>query len=352
MNQNRLPAAISISVALHAAALGFFLYSLNAARKSQPKIISNVDLLIQVNQPRSLPANIPRAAPTTWNFLKLALPALPSALPKAMSVKMPETPRPLMAAAPKLQDRGLRKPENQMKPLDLNTHRALEAKNVEEHLSTSHGIASLAQLPRLEDVGERRIANLPQALKIDDQRRRARAMQVLAAEEDLTQHENLASQAPAPLNEAASPRLERRSSFANPLPQAGGISLAPQPQEAPAPSLGALPLPDSSSRKAALAGRKKSLQIEGPLANRKVLSYVAPAFPRWASEAGILEASVAIKFWVSQDGAVQSDMSIERTSGYGRLDRLAIRSLAKWKFAPIDTNERQWGIITFRFILE
>ena len=53
-----------------------------------------------------------------------------------------------------------------------------------------------------------------------------------------------------------------------------------------------------------------------------------------------------------RDGAVMPDMRVEHTSGYGRLDRLAMDSLRNWKFEPIAAQERQWGIITFRFLLE
>src|SRR5206468_105908 len=97
---------------------------------------------------------------------------------------------------------------------------------------------------------------------------------------------------------------------------------------------------------------KKGVEIEGPLADRKVLNYEIPEFPSWAKEQGILEASVAIRFWVNKDGEVLPNMRVEHTSGYGRLDRLAMDALSKWKFAPLLSEERQWGVITFRFLLE
>jgi TonB family protein len=47
-------------------------------------------------------------------------------------------------------------------------------------------------------------------------------------------------------------------------------------------------------------------------------------------------------------------MRVERTSGYGRLDRLAMDHLKKWRFDPLrlDDPRTEWGVITFRFILE
>ena len=45
-------------------------------------------------------------------------------------------------------------------------------------------------------------------------------------------------------------------------------------------------------------------------------------------------------------------MRVERTSGYGRLDRLSMDCLRNWRFIPIGSDEKQWGVITFRFLLE
>ena len=64
------------------------------------------------------------------------------------------------------------------------------------------------------------------------------------------------------------------------------------------------------------------------------------------------EAEVRIKFYVSPAGDVLPDLRVETTSGYGRLDRLALDSLKTWTFEPIGGAGRQWGIITFRFVLE
>jgi len=49
---------------------------------------------------------------------------------------------------------------------------------------------------------------------------------------------------------------------------------------------------------------------------------------------------------------MEEDMRVERTSGYGRLDRLCMDSLRNWTFAPAPGSGAQWGVITFRFILE
>ena len=106
-------------------------------------------------------------------------------------------------------------------------------------------------------------------------------------------------------------------------------------------------------REAAAPEQKKGVEIEGPLADRKVLHYEVPEFPDWARKQGVIEASVAIRFWVNKEGSVLGDtLRVEHTSGYGRLDRLTMDSLKKWKFLPLMSDERQWGVITFRFIME
>ncbi len=94
------------------------------------------------------------------------------------------------------------------------------------------------------------------------------------------------------------------------------------------------------------------MQIEGPLADRKIASYVVPTFPNWARDQGILEADVGIRFTVDEDGNVMPGMRIENSSGYGRLDKLAMEALKNWSFAPKPGAGVQWGVITFKFVLE
>ncbi|TPW19139.1 MAG: hypothetical protein FD126_2989, partial [Elusimicrobia bacterium] len=99
--------------------------------------------------------------------------------------------------------------------------------------------------------------------------------------------------------------------------------------------------------------KKNAVEIEGPLSNRRVVARSLPQFPDWAREMGLVEAEVAIKFYVTPEGAVVGDsLRVERTSGYGRLDRLAMDHLKVWKFQPKAISGNEWGVITFRFLLE
>ena len=74
---------------------------------------------------------------------------------------------------------------------------------------------------------------------------------------------------------------------------------------------------------------------------------------QWAKEQGVVESAVSIRFTVDPAGKVLETMRVERTSGFGRMDRLAMEHLKLWRFAPVSASEgNQWGIITFRFLLE
>ena len=127
-----------------------------------------------------------------------------------------------------------------------------------------------------------------------------------------------------------------------------------RPQGLMAPKLDKIvSAPKPAHRQTAQAAvEKKGVQIEGPLADRKVVASAMPAFPAWARDQGILQADVSIRFTVDEDGNVMPGMRVENSSGYGRLDKLAMESLQNWRFAPNPGAGAQWGVITFKFVLE
>lgn len=97
---------------------------------------------------------------------------------------------------------------------------------------------------------------------------------------------------------------------------------------------------------------KKSVEIMGPVVGRKILTSYLPVYPDWA-RAEHIEADVVIKFYVSPEGKIREKLYLERTSGYSKLDRLAMEAIKKWIFEPLETNGGdQWGIITFRYLLK
>jgi TonB family protein len=161
--------------------------------------------------------------------------------------------------------------------------------------------------------------------------------------------------AAAKLEEAEAPAPVSTRKGLSVLPDA--LELKPRPEAAIAPKFEKIVTvaPKLERRQAAAAtegGPKKGVEIEGPLKDRKVVSAVIPKFPDWARTQGMMEAEVAIRFNVDAEGNVMPGMRVERTSGYGRLDRLCTESLRSWTFVPAPGSGAQWGIITFRFILE
>lgn len=356
MSAARLPSAFMASAGLHAAALGLFFYASRAAHREAPRVISNVDLLIQVKKPLQVPQAVQeKAKQTTFDFLKLALPSIPKpAAPKLVDVKLPEARKPLMPETPeKIVEKQRQFEAPKLDGLDLSRRDAAMAR-IEAKASTRR-TAALAEAPKLEEVGRRKVRDLPAALALEESRREAVALKALQPAL-VADKRRQAVIAPA-LQEAASPppaaglssKLSRLlpQELARPLPQEGRTS----PATLARPALEQKP----AARKAqALLGeeRKKGVELEGPIADRKVAAYEMPDFPAWAREQGVLEASVAIRFWVSPQGEVLPDMRVERTSGYGRLDRHAMEALKKWRFAPVSSQEKQWGVITFRFVLE
>lgn len=354
----RLPGSVVASIALHAAALGLWLYTMQQAAKHHVTIVNNVEF-IKVNKQLPTPSrNLAKQqqANTTFDFLKMALPSIPKvAAPKLAPVELPKTVRQMQVQTPKLQDKG-RLDTGPKLDMDLTRDHSLDAAKIEAKIPTRR-VNALANMPRLEEVGRRRVANLPAAIAMEERRQEAMGLQGADALAKATRDRRGSSVAAAPaLTEAAPPggsssRFSQK--IASLLPEQA-IDTKPAVMNAPAIKEPVAP-PAASHRKAAqLDGgdSKKGVEIEGPLADRKVLAYEIPEFPAWAKEQGVLEANVSIRFWVNKDGDVLPNMRVEHTSGYGRLDRLAMDALAKWKFAPLLSQEKQWGVITFRFLLE
>ena len=351
----RLPASVVTSVAMHAAAAGLYLYTAGAAHKQTQHIVTGVDLLIQTRKVLPAPAQAsPKAAtpPSTWNFLKMALPEAPRmAVPVPVAAKLPELKKLKLADATKLEERR-RLEVPKLAGMDLG-ERKIDMAKIEQRLE-SRQAAKLAELPRLEEVGQRQARNLPQRLALEEERRQTTLQTIQAAEPAATRR---AAQAQAPtLREASPPEASRLSQKIAAFLPAPAAEERARPMAAPMDDFLKKKVEGTAMKKreaAAAPEQKKGVEIEGPLADRKVLHYEVPEFPDWARKQGVIEASVAIRFWVNKEGSVLGDtLRVEHTSGYGRLDRLTMDSLKKLKFLPLMSDERQWGVITFRFIME
>jgi len=88
-------------------------------------------------------------------------------------------------------------------------------------------------------------------------------------------------------------------------------------------------------------------RIKGPLGRRRIERQVEPDYPGWAERQGI-KGRVEVKCWVLPSGEV-SEVEVWRTSGWPGLDECASRALMKWRFERIKEEEKQWGIVTFKF---
>ena len=351
MTQARVPASVMISLAVHAGFLVLFMGLVKEGPKQAAQIIEGVDLLIAPSRP----APVAKPVLSTMDFLKLALPAAPSRRAELAAVDLKiEKRKTILAEAPKLEE-STRKLVPQLEALDLSRSRVSAAKVDVEPMSRRRAAETLASLPKLEEVGRRRVKNLPEDLVLEEKRREATAIVGGALDAPRPTSRRQVMAAATALTEAEAPlaRPSTRKGFSV-LPEQ--LEMRPRAEATMSPKFEKIEAaPKLERRQAAAAtedGPKKGIEIEGPLKDRKVAGADIPKFPDWAKKQGMMEAEVAIRFNVDAEGFVMPGMRVERTSGYGRLDRLCMDSLRNWTFVPAPGSGAQWGVITFRFILE
>jgi TonB family protein len=115
------------------------------------------------------------------------------------------------------------------------------------------------------------------------------------------------------------------------------VEAAPEPAE-----------PSESTARRTLAGAS----LSGPVADRPLVSYSTPVYPKWAKREGV-EGAVTIYFVVLPDGQVKKNAVVEKTSGFEDFDSNAVDALLSWRFEPLGANRigEQWGRITFHYRL-
>lgn len=361
MMEARLPATVTFSLALHLGAGLAWLQLTKVGPKTAGRVIGDVDLLIKVRTPSPVQAPRPVAKatpPSTWNFLKMALPTVPKvAAPLELKT---ETQKKLLIDVPeKLDaDKGRLDKLAQLEPLDLSKKRSASSALDVGKLEAANRRVLPADMPKLEEVGTRKAPPKVIAMAALEEERQGKlqpqglsAMPELKERRPVPRAEPLlpSEQAPPPKRSALGKVADMLTNDAQPPP----LQAAPAPMERPKPKLDALKqaLPRRQEG-GALVEKKKAMEIEGPLASRRLVYYELPTFPDWLAAQGVGEAEVRIKFFVNPAGDVLPDLRVETTSGYGRLDRLAMDSLRRWRFEPFEGQARQWGIITFRFLLE
>lgn len=357
-NPKTVTCSIVASASFHALLFFLYFYFVLLRPETRNVVLSNVDLIMQEKE-----AQVKAPANKTFNFLKLALPVIPKiAAPEMpripqLDIKTPDRRRPAFDLPKALNERSGRVSAAQKLEMDAGRRMDGGIKDAGLDIKAERSAQAMAPRIELEEVGFKKAPAMPQGLKFEDAGPvvRPQTMQELnlavdnarrsaAAPRALSERQgSVASARPAPAIAGAPQRLtEARSA---------GVQLAARPQ--PAISAGTLSLRHNEALRAADAPAQQRLEITGPLSKRKVLKYYAPAFPDWARDRGILEAAVAVKFFVDNSGRVLENAVIDRTSGYGALDRLAVDAIKRWAFEPIaGPVSKQWGIITFRFLSE
>ncbi len=353
---------LAASIAFHALFLLVYVYFTLIRPETRNIVLNNVDLILQDKE-----AAVRKEQNKTLNFLKLALPQMPKVIapeiPKMptlapMDIKAPEHTRKALDLPQKLAERDgrLTAPDK----LEMDAGRKLEAgpKDAGLEMRSGRGAQALAPRIELEEVGMKKAPAMPQGLKFEGSGPVVRpqnmqelnlavdtARRAVTGPQGLSERQGtIAAARPTNIIAAAPQRLTEA--------RAAGVQLAARPQ--PAMSAETLSLRRGNEvLRQARPEAPPSLEITGPLSKRKVLKFYAPSFPDWARERGVLEAAVSVKFFVDNSGRVLDNAVVDKTSGYGALDRLALDAIKRWAFEAIGgAASTQWGIITFRFVAE
>ena len=347
------------AVLFHVLLLFFYINFILIGPKTRNVVINNVDLLLQDKT-----ARIPKPAGNkTLDFLKLALPKLPKIeIPVArlptIDIKAPEKAPKKNFELPKLNERVGRVQAQER--LDMDTaKRAATAMNANLDIKADHNAVALAPRIELEEVGMKKAPAMPENLKFDESAHSVtpqtmqelsiavgRAKQGSAQPQGLTERKG---EVESVLSSRIAPAMPERLAEAQGAPQEEDVTQGLRSK--PVISVAGLSGLKGSSVKQ--AEEPKKVEIEGPLSKRRVRKFYVPDFPSWARDRGLLEASVSVKFYVDTTGRVLDATSIEKTSGYGALDRLAVDAIKQWQFESLaGAPSRQWGIITFRFVTD
>ena len=360
MMQLRLPSTMAASMVLHVGALlGYVRMEQLAPKPMRDVKISGVDIITHVHTqlPHQAPVVKPRQAISKLDIFKMALPAIPK-VAAPLDLKPIEAPKPkLMDLAEKLEDKGRLKTAAKIEALDLGRKLAPMAQLDASRLEASAHHAIPTDAPKLEEVGMRRASKKViemAALQERETQLKPQGLDALEMAQRAPQHRIADT---APLQEATpEPKRTLSDKMRDLLPTTEPAPLQPAltPREEPRlrPKIDVFKPVLRQRHEAQITEKKKAMEIEGPLASRRLVSYDLPTFPDWLAAQGVQEAEVRIKFYVNPAGDVLPDLRIDTASGYGRLDRLCLDKLINWKFEPIGGTGRQWGIITFRFVLE
>jgi TonB family protein len=134
-----------------------------------------------------------------------------------------------------------------------------------------------------------------------------------------------------------------RGSGGGPSTTLATAAMAPEHHDAP-------PAPDAGD--ATLRRSLAGATLMGPIADRRILAQVKPAYPDWAMREAV-EGSVTLYFIVRPDGSVRENVLVQKTAGFEDFDENARSAIRAWRFQALGEGRTgdQWGTITFQFRL-
>ncbi len=208
------------------------------------------------------------------------------------------------------------------------------------------------------DMDKLKADNLKQPMKsidIDNEigKKKLSPAMVEQAKLQMAQKQNQLAQAPASLKltenskqgswlPVAQPQLSGKS-----FNRSAGIAAAPLKigQPTPAPKKNVEEQLNIPKEKGA------ALLVSGEIQGRKIITAVAPRYPRSLEEQGI-EAQVAVDIVVTASGNVKDNAYVSLSSGYTEFDQPALEAAKELVFAPLSGNgEDQSGTVLFKFQL-
>jgi periplasmic protein TonB len=124
------------------------------------------------------------------------------------------------------------------------------------------------------------------------------------------------------------------------------------PRSEPAPTA-ATSAPAPATPSSASTSEAASAPMTLPNLNADYLNNPAPAYPNASRELGE-QGKVLLRVLVNTDGQVEQ-VTLRKSSGYGRLDQVAQETVQKWRFVPARRGEQvvsAWVVVPVSFSLE
>lgn len=155
---------------------------------------------------------------------------------------------------------------------------------------------------------------------------------------------------PKPVQKAPLPKA-----IADPTPApnapTGSLDTEPTPKVEEAPP--APPSPPTPPAAPSAPAKPAGGEVQLPSSNAAYLNNPRPNYPSISRRMGE-QGKVMLRVFVDENG-IPGQIEIKESSGFDRLDKAAIASVQRWRFAPGKRNgvpEGMWNIVPINFVLE